>query len=75
MVAHTDLVAFVPRRLIETLVEPLSLIAVSPPIDPGKYEEFVFHPTRAQVDPCSIWLRNLVLAIGRRLDRSKRRAA
>src|SRR5260370_2124313 len=55
MVAHTDLVAFVPRRLIETLVEPLSLIAVSPPIDPGKYEEFVFHPTRAQVDPCSIW--------------------
>lgn len=75
MVAHTDLVAFVPRRLIETLVEPLSLIAVSPPIDPGKYEEFVFHPTRAQVDPGSIWLRNLVLAVGRRLDRGKGRAA
>ena len=75
MVAHTDLVAFVPRRLIETLMEPLSLIAVAPPIDPGKYEEFMFHPTRAHVDPCSIWLRNLVLAVGRRLDRSKRRAA
>lgn len=75
MVAHTDLVAFVPRRLIDTLVEPLSLIAVSPPLDPGKYEEFLFHPTRAQVDPSSIWLRNLVLAVGRRLDRSKRRAA
>jgi DNA-binding transcriptional LysR family regulator len=70
MVAHTDLVAFVPRRLIETMVRPLSLIAVTPPIDPGKYEEFLFHPTRAQADPGSIWLRNLALTIGRRLDRS-----
>jgi DNA-binding transcriptional LysR family regulator len=75
MVAHTELVAFVPRRLIETLLEPLSLIAVSPPLDPGKYEEFLFHPARSQADPCSIWLRNLVLAVGRRLDRSKYRAA
>jgi DNA-binding transcriptional LysR family regulator len=75
MVSHTDLAAFVPRRLIETLVEPLSLIAVSPPIDPGKYEEFLFQPTRALVDPASIWLKNLVLAVGRGLDRSKRRAA
>lgn len=69
MVANTDLVAFVPRRLIETQAEPLSLIAISPPIDPGRYEEFLFYPTRAQVDRGSIWLRNLVLGIGRRLDR------
>jgi len=75
LVARTDLVAFVPRRLIDTMVEPLSLIVVSPPIDPGSYEEFLFHPTRAQVDPGSIWLRNQVLTVGRRLDRSKRRAA
>jgi len=75
MVAHTDLVAFVPRRLIDTLADRLSLIAVPPPIDPGKYEEFLFHPSRAQADPCSIWLRNMVLEVGRRLDRSKRRAA
>jgi DNA-binding transcriptional LysR family regulator len=75
LVARTDLVAFVPRRLIDTLVEPLSLLAVTPPIDPGSYEEFLFHPTRAQADPGSIWLTNLVLAVGRRLDRSKRRAA
>jgi DNA-binding transcriptional LysR family regulator len=74
-VANTDVVAFVPRRLIEALVKPLSLTAVSPPIDPGRYEEFLFYPTRAQVDACSIWLRNLILAIGRRLDRPKRRAA
>ncbi len=75
IVAHTDLVAFVPRRLIETVADQLSLIVVSPPIDPGKYEEFLFHPTRAEADPCSIWLRNLVLAVGRRLDRSSHRAA
>jgi len=71
MAAHTDLVAFVPRRLIETMISPLSLVVVTPPIDPGKYEEFLFHPTRAQGDPGSIWLRNLALRIGRRLDRSE----
>jgi DNA-binding transcriptional LysR family regulator len=73
MVANTDLVAFVPSRLIETLMQPLSLIRVAPPIDPGNYEEFVFHPARAEADLCSIWLRNLVSAIGRKLDRSPRK--
>jgi DNA-binding transcriptional LysR family regulator len=69
MVAHTDLVAFVPRRLTEAMTRPLSLIAVTPPIDPGKYEEFLFYPTRVQADPGSTWLRNLAVTIGRRLDR------
>jgi len=75
MVARTDLVAFVPRRLIEVVKSSLPLATVSPPIDPGSYEEFVFHPTRAQVDPGSIWLRTLVLDIGRSLDRPRRRVA
>jgi DNA-binding transcriptional LysR family regulator len=73
MVASTDLVAFVPSRLIETLMQPLSLFRVTPPIDPGSYQEFVFHPARAEADLCSIWLRNLVAAIGRKLDRSTRK--
>jgi DNA-binding transcriptional LysR family regulator len=73
--AHTDLVAFVPRRLIEALAPRLSLLIVAPPLDPGAYEEFMFHPTRAQVDAGSRWLRGLVLAIGRGLDRVERRAA
>jgi DNA-binding transcriptional LysR family regulator len=72
MVALSDLVALVPRRLIETLASRLSLIAIMPPIDPGKYEEFLFHPFRAHVDPGSIWLRNHVLQIGSRLDRLQR---
>jgi DNA-binding transcriptional LysR family regulator len=74
MAARTDLVAFVPGRLIDALGGALSLVAVAPPLDPGVDEEFMFHPTRAHVDPGSIWLRNLVRDIGRGLDRPKRRA-
>ncbi|HKH03344.1 MAG TPA: LysR family transcriptional regulator [Bradyrhizobium sp.] len=74
VVARTDLVAFVPNRLISALAKPLSLIEVTPPLDPGIDEQFMFYPTRAQFDPGSIWLRNLMLQTGRELDRPKRRA-
>lgn len=73
--ARTDLVAFVPRRLIAALSKQLSLVTVAPPLDPGIDEQFMFYPTRAQVDPGSIWLRKLVLETGRGLDRPKRKAA
>src|SRR5713101_6923289 len=75
IVARTDLVAFVPGRLIAALAKPLSLMAITPPLDPGIDEQFMFYPTRAQFDPGSIWLRNLMLETGRRLDRPNRRAA
>ena len=74
IVARTDLVAFVPGRLISALAKPLSLMAVTPPLDPGIDEQFMFYPTRAQFDPGSIWLRNLMLGIGRELERPKRNA-
>ena len=67
--ARTDLVAFVPRRLIAALAKPLSLAAVTPPLDPGIDEQFMFYPTRAQFDPGSIWLRHLMLQTGRELSR------
>jgi len=67
MVAGSDLVAVVPRRQIEALGRVLSLDAVRPPLDPGSFEEIMFHPTRAQVDPGSIWLRKHVLAIAAKL--------
>ena len=73
--ARTDLVAFVPRRLIGALLKQLSLVAVTPPFDPGIDEQFMFYPTRAQMDPGSIWLRKLMLETGRELERDKRRAA
>jgi DNA-binding transcriptional LysR family regulator len=73
--ARTDLVAFVPRRLIDALSKRLSLMAVAPPLDPGIDEQFMFYPTRAQMDPGSIWLRKLMLETGRELERPKRRVA
>jgi DNA-binding transcriptional LysR family regulator len=73
--ARTDLVAFVPRRLIAALSRQLSLATIAPPLDPGIDEQFMFHPTRAQMDPASIWLRRLMLETGHELDRDKRKAA
>ena len=75
IVARTDLVAFVPGRLIAELAKPLSLKAIAPPLDPGIDEQFMFYPTRAQFDPGSIWLRRLLLETGRGLGPSKRKAA
>ncbi len=65
--ARTDLVAFVPRRLIAALAQALSLSTVAPPLDPGVDEQYMFYPTRAQVEPGSIWLRTLMLETGREL--------
>ncbi len=72
VVARTDLVAFVPRRLIAALTRSLSLLTISPPLDPGIDEQYMFYPTRAQVDPGSIWLRKLMLETARELDHGKR---
>jgi hypothetical protein len=71
--ARTDLVAFVPRRLIGALSKQLSLTTIAPPLDPGIDEQFMFYPTRAQMDPGSIWLRNIMLGIGREMERARGR--
>ena len=71
--ARTDLVAFVPRRLIAALEKQLSLQTVVPPMDPGIDEQHMFYPTRAQFDPGSIWLRKLMLETGRGLDTRRQR--
>jgi DNA-binding transcriptional LysR family regulator len=70
--ARTDLVAFVPRRLISALSKQLSLSSVAPPLDPGIDEQFMFYPTRAQMDPGSVWLRDIMLGIGREMERGKK---
>jgi DNA-binding transcriptional LysR family regulator len=56
----SDLVAFVPARLVAALSGPLSLLAVRPPVNAGVDEQFMFYPRRAQFDPASLWLRALV---------------
>ena len=73
--ARTDLVAFVPRRLIGALSKQLSLATIAPPVDPGVDEQYMFYPTRAQMDPGSIWLRNIMLGIGREMERTTRKTA
>jgi DNA-binding transcriptional LysR family regulator len=74
VVARTDLVAFVPRRLIAALAKQLSLQTLTPPLDPGIDEQHMFYPTRAQFDPGSIWLRQLMLETGRGLATPTARA-
>ncbi|MBR1161479.1 LysR family transcriptional regulator [Bradyrhizobium elkanii] len=69
--ARTDLVAFVPRRLISALSKQLSLMTVTPPLDPGIDEQHMFYPTRAQMDPGSLWLRKLMLETGREMEGRK----
>ncbi|SDE73938.1 DNA-binding transcriptional regulator, LysR family [Bradyrhizobium brasilense] len=69
--ARTDLVAFVPRRLISALSKQLSLMTVTPPLDPGIDEQHMFYPTRAQIYPGSLWLRKLMLETGRELETGK----
>jgi DNA-binding transcriptional LysR family regulator len=64
IVAQSELVAFVPKRLTESLAKPLSLTLLPPPIDPGEYQEYLFHPRRTSQDLASIWLRNIILEMG-----------
>lgn len=73
-VAGSNLVAFVPKRLAESFARRFSLTLVRPPIDPGTYQEFIFYPRRAIQDPASIWLRDLMLNVGRRFQRVQQAA-
>jgi DNA-binding transcriptional LysR family regulator len=67
LVAQTDLIAVVPRRQIEALTNDLGLLAVSPPLDPGNFDEFMFFPTRLVADPGALWLRAHVREVARTL--------
>jgi DNA-binding transcriptional LysR family regulator len=63
--ARTDLVAFVPSRLIAAAGADLGLRRLEPPLDTGHDEQDLLHPARLHTDPASMWLRRLVLEIGR----------
>lgn len=53
----------------------MSLTTVTPALDPGIDKQFPLYPTRARMDPGSIWLRNLMLGIGREMEGNKRKVA
>jgi DNA-binding transcriptional LysR family regulator len=65
--AQTDLVAFVPSRLVSALRGPLALQVVRPPLDPGVDVQVLAFPRRAHADPASIWLRTRIVEIADRL--------
>jgi DNA-binding transcriptional LysR family regulator len=65
--AQTDLVAFVPSRLVAALRGPLALQGIRPPVDPGVDVQVMAFPRRAHADPASIWLRTLIAEIADRL--------
>jgi DNA-binding transcriptional LysR family regulator len=73
--AHSDVVAFVPRRLARSMARPLSLQNLVPPVDPGHYAEQLFHPRRAARDPATGWLRALMKEIATRLAGADRAEA
>jgi DNA-binding transcriptional LysR family regulator len=66
--ATTDLVAFVPTRLAQSLAPRLSLAVLPPPVDAGTYQEFLLYPHRRQRDPASLWLRDLVTQIAKCIE-------
>lgn len=66
--ARSDLVAFVPRRLIGAVSRSLALQTIEPPLDPGVDEQFLFYPAQAETDPGSLWLRRHLLAVGGELE-------
>jgi len=69
-VARTDLVAVVPLRLAKSLAHPLSLAFCPPPLDPGRYHEYVFYPTRMAHDAGCRWLRELTQSVRADIDGS-----
>jgi DNA-binding transcriptional LysR family regulator len=60
--AATDMVAFVPSRLLAAGAS-LDLVAVPPPVQPEPDTQCLFHPTRAALDPASIWLRGVIRSL------------
>ncbi|HEX3764554.1 MAG TPA: LysR family transcriptional regulator [Kofleriaceae bacterium] len=68
--AQTDLVAFVPSRLVAALRGPLALQVIRPPLDPGVDVQVMAFPRRAHADPASIWLRTLIAEIADRLPQA-----
>lgn len=63
IVAESDLVVVVPKQLIERLGKKLGVRAMPLPLDPGKDEIFLHHPTIAHTEPGSAWLRKAIQSL------------
>ncbi len=68
-VAHSDLIAVVPERLIRSYASRLHLKLLPLPLDAGSFDEYLLHPARTHDDPGCVWLRGILRNIGTSLDR------
>ena len=67
VVAHSDLVAVIPERLIRAYAAPLELEAVAIPLDAGTFDEFLLHPRPTHADAACVWFRGVLVEIARAL--------
>lgn len=74
LAAATDLVALVPRRLIDRMAKWLPVRACRPPLDPGLYHEYLLQPRRSAADGGARWMREEILSVGAGLERSGKSA-
>lgn len=68
--AASDLVAFVPGRMILALGSGLGLGTCPPPVDPGEDQQYLFYPARSVRDPASTWMRELVKSVAAALPKA-----
>ncbi len=68
--ARSDLIAVIPERLIRAYAKPLHLKGIPPPLDAGRFAEYLLHPARTHADPGCIWLRGILKEIGSSLGNS-----
>lgn len=71
-VAHSDLVAVIPERLVRAYSAPLRLKWIPLPLDAGTFDEFLLHPARTHADPGCVWLRGILKGIGTSLSPLRR---
>ena len=74
LAAATDLVAFVPRRLIDRMAKWLPVRACRPPLDPGFFHEYLLQALRSAADGGARWMREEILSVGSGLERSGKSA-
>lgn len=70
-VAHSDLIAVIPERLIRAYSTALGLKSAPLPLDAGSFDEYLLHPARTHADPGCIWLRGILKGIGRQMGSSR----
>jgi len=63
LVSRSDLMAVLPRSLVERFRAGLGLVAHRLPIAVDPFTQFLLHPERMNQDPGNVWLRQVLLRL------------